>query len=117
MTADDDHATLLEELDRLKVDLALKDSYAMELSAALTERDQELAALKPALAQSQQLVASQVTELAKLRAAVVQAQVKLEEVTSRTGYRLLARASDTLERHDRLRRGVTGAARRLNRPR
>jgi len=117
MTDDDDRQTLLEELDHLKVDLALKDSYAMELSAALTERDREIAALKPALAQCQQLVAAQDVELAKLRASVVQAQVKLEEVTSRAGYRLLARVSDSLERHDRVRRTVTGAARRLNRSR
>ncbi len=112
---EDDRAALLEELDHLKVDLALKDAYAMELSARLTQREQEVAALAPALEEANQRVAAQEAELARLRAAVVQAQVQLDEITGRAGYRLLARASAVLDRHDGLRRVATGAARRLSR--
>ncbi|HEV3401426.1 MAG TPA: hypothetical protein VG078_06350 [Acidimicrobiales bacterium] len=113
--SEEDWRALQEELDRLRVDLALKDTYALELSAALTRRDTEVAALAPALAEANQRLAAQDAELAQLRAAVAQAQSQLQEITGRSGYRLLARASDFLERHDRLRRTATGAARRLSR--
>ncbi|HEX2023634.1 MAG TPA: hypothetical protein VHF00_02955 [Acidimicrobiales bacterium] len=112
---DDDRAALLEELDHLKVDLALKDAYATELSARLAQREQEVAALAPALVEANQRVAAQEAELARLRAAVVQVQVQLDEITGRAGYRLLARASTILDRHDGLRRVATGTARRLSR--
>jgi uncharacterized coiled-coil protein SlyX len=87
----------------------------MELSARLTQREQEVAALAPALAEANQRVAAQEAELARLRAAVVQVQVQLDEITGRAGYRLLTRASAVLDRHDGLRRVATGAARRLSR--
>jgi ABC-type transporter Mla subunit MlaD len=111
----EDWRALQEELDRLRVDLALKDTYALELSAALARRDEELATLVPALAEANERLAAQDAELAQLRAAAAQAQSQLREITGRSGYRLLARASDFLERHDRLRRTATGAARRLSR--
>ena len=112
---ENDRAALVEELDHLKVDLALKDAYATDLSARLTQREKEVAALAPALAEANQRVAAQEAELARLRAAVVQAQVQLDEITGRAGYRLLVRASAVLDRHDGLRRVATGAARRLSR--
>ncbi len=112
---DEDWRALQEELDRLRVDLALKDSYALELSAALTRRDEEVARLGPALAEANQRLAAQDAELAQLRAAVAQTEAQLQEITGRAGYRLLARASDFLERHDQVRRTATGVARRLSR--
>ena len=111
---EEDWKALLEELDQLKVDLALKDAYALELSGRLAEREQEVASLTPALAEANQRLAAQDVELARLRAAVVQVQVRLDEITGRAGYRLLARASAVLDRHDRLRRVATGMARRLS---
>ena len=114
---EEDWRALQEELGRLRVDLALKDTYALELAAALTTRDEELARLTPALSEANERLAAQDAELAQLRAAVAQFQSQLQEITGRSGYRLLARASDFLERHDRLRRTATGAARRLSRSR
>jgi chromosome segregation ATPase len=113
---EDDWRALQEQLDQLRVDLARKDAYALELSAALTRRDREVATLAPALAEAKERLAAQDAELARLRAAVAQAQAQLQEITGRAGYRLLARASDVLERHDRLRRAASGLARRLNAP-
>jgi septal ring factor EnvC (AmiA/AmiB activator) len=112
---DDDRATLLEELDHLKVDLALKDAYAMELSARLAEREHEVGTLGHELGQAKDRVLKQDAELARLRAQVVQLQVQLDEITGRAGYRLLARASAWLDRHHRVRRVATGVARRLSR--
>lgn len=111
---EDDRSTLLEELDHLKVDLALKDAYAMELSARLAEREHEVGTLGHSLRLANERLAAQDAELARLRAAVVQLQVQLDEITGRAGYRLLARASAALDRHDRLRRVATGLARRVS---
>jgi hypothetical protein len=85
-----------DEVELLRVDLALKDAYALELSGALADAEQRLAA--------------QEAEVARLRAAVVQAEVRLEEATTRTGYGLLVRASDLLNRHPRVRQVMAGLA-------
>lgn len=113
---EEDWRALHEELERLRVDLALKDTYALELSAALARRDEEAATLGPALAEANERLAAQDAELAQLRAAAAQTQAQLGEITGRAGYRLLVRASDFLERHDRVRRTATGVARRLSPP-
>ena len=94
----DHHAVPLPAAGRLllRVDLALKDAYALELSGALADAEQRLAA--------------QEAEVARLRAAVVQSEVRLEEATTRTGYGLLVRASDLLNRHPRVRQVMAGLA-------
>lgn len=112
---DDDRRSQEEELDRLRVDLGLKERHALELSAALGRRDQEVATLAAALTDARQRLAAQDADIAQLRATVTEARRQLEEVTGRAGYRLLARASAVLERHERLRRVTTGVTRRLSR--